>query len=206
MTFLDFIACLVQFLVFIPSAFLCYIPMKNHLRYNFVKIIIINTLMFSVLIPICSGLVVFFHIDGNIVLLPLLFIFFIVYNFTLKINISCSFTIFCDVCALMAFPSNFAYAFDAILHPHGNSIEFSWEAGLFQLGLTFLIVALVAYPVYRWGGKLIDSLCFPKIWTIALFFPIIFWLLCMVLIPHKYETLHINNIYPMYFMIFIIIK
>ena len=198
-----FVTKLIQFLVIIPAAFLCYLPMKNQLRYRPEKIFLLSILCLGITLPICSLIAAYFLLDTNFLLLPLLFLLFLCYHFTLKTTIWQNSTVFFSVCALAAFFGNFSYALDAGLHPLGKAAQFSWESTIFQFGQTIIIAGLITYPLYRYGSFMIDSPELSSIWHVFLPIPLIFLTINLIIIPHNYETIHTNNAFPMYLLMLI---
>ena len=197
---------LMQLLVIIPAAFLCYLPMKNQLKYIPVKIFLFFICILGIVLPVCSLISIYFHhLDMNFFSLPLLFLLFLCYCFTLKTSIWQNSTVFFSICALTAFFANFSYALDAWLYPSGTTAQFGWEATIFQLGLTFVIAGLLTYPLYRYGSLMIDSQELFPIWPVFLPIPIIFLTLNFIIIPHNYGTINTNNAFPMYILMLIFI-
>jgi len=123
---------------------------------------------------------------------------FFIYHKTLQVHISQSLSIFCSICTLMGFPGNFAYGFDAWLHPTQRSAEFSPEAALFQFALSCVIAALVAYPLFHFEAFLIKNLEFYNVWYIKATMSLIFLALNLTFIPHQYQTLYVNNVFPVF--------
>lgn len=201
MTIFNYFTSIFQFLVLIPFAFLCYMPMKNQLKYSLFKIFVAVLMTFSIVIPISTFILVYFNINGNMILFPFIILFFFLYHNTLKTERIQNLTIYCFICALMAFPADFSYGFDAWLYPNGNAANFGWESGILQFAISSGLAILTAYPLNRWGSFLIDNLKFKKIWYIMLPFPLVFLLIAIMFIPHKYETMHTNNIFILFFVI-----
>lgn len=184
-----------EYLVLIPGAVLCYLPMKNQLKLNPLKI---GALFTAVLVPCVfffAWLTSFLQMETNVVMVPLLVLCFYAYYRTLKTDLSRSFTVFVSVCTLMTFPSQFASAFDALRNPTGSVSQFSVEAALLQMFLSCLIVALLAYPTLKYISWLIDNLAHPKIWYSMLFFSSMFLVFQFLVIPHQYATLHVGQVF-----------
>ncbi len=197
----DYASKLLQYLVIFPAALLCYLPMKEKCKYSFLRIFILSMAIGLPLILGASWISACFSLDTNIFLFPLMLLFFLIYQATLTVGLGRSLTVFALVCALMAFPSNYSFAFDSWLHPYGTADQFSWEAALFQLGLSLAFAALLAYPFSHWGSRLINSLDFSRIWFTVLPIPLVFLIINLCAIPHKYETMHTNNVFNMYILV-----
>ena len=102
--------------------------------------------------------------DLNRILFPSLVLFFFLYRRTVDLDLPRALAIYVGVCAIETFPMQFAYAFDAFLHPASGAADLSPEAALFQLGLSCLLLAAFAYPATRYFKGTVDSLDVPKIW------------------------------------------
>lgn len=196
----DSLNILLQFLVFLPFSLLCYLPMKNHLKrsrgFLFRRILLILSIVAAVG-TLCSS---FFHLNTNLFFVILIITFFLWYQNTLDICLECALVVYISVCDLMAFTGNLSYVFDAGLHPLSTAAEFSLEASLFRFVFASVLVLLIFYPVHRFGTHLIDSLDFHNIWSIFLPIPLSFLIFNLITIPHKYETLYTNNVFPMYLL------
>ena len=150
------LSALPHFLVLLPSAASCYYTMKNQMRYSLFKTAVLCT---AVLLPyafFCSCLCALLQININIILLPSLILFFFPYRHTVTANLPKCLAVYVGVCAVQTFPAQFAYAFDAFLHPASGAADFSMEAAFFQLGLSCLVAAAFAWPACRLFFKIVD--------------------------------------------------
>lgn len=62
---MNFLASFVQFLVLIPAALLCYLPMKTKLRYSPARTAGLFGLVYLFFIPAAAWILTFFHIGAN---------------------------------------------------------------------------------------------------------------------------------------------
>ena len=179
-----------QFLVLLPSAISCYYTMKNQLRYTLPKTVLIclaAILPYSILTALlCTT----FSIDANLVFLPSLIAFFFVFRYTVTASLPKCIAVYVGVCAVQSFPAQFAYAFDAFLHPMSGAADFSVEAAFFQLVLSCLIAAAFAWPACRLFFQIVDCLDIPKIWYFTILLSSIFLIFNIVAVPQSYTTLH----------------
>lgn len=197
----EFFMRMFQLSVIIPAAFLCYLPMRNQLKYRLQTTIGATAALLAVTVPGSSYFSMLLDVDINSFLLPMLLLFFLFYHFMLKATLSQTLVVFCSVCALMAFPSNFAYAYDAWLHPLSSSAQFSPQATVFQLVLTLAMTALCACPLYRCGRRMIDNSDLSHVWYLFLPLPLVFFLFNMIMIPRNYQTIHIGRVFPSFHVI-----
>lgn len=185
-----FISTLLQLLILLPGAASCYLPIKSRIKYSLAKT---AALCLTVILPYSVAATFFctlFSIDVNIVLFPSLVLFFFLYRRTVTLDLSCSLAIYVGVCAIETFPAQFAYSFDAWLHPSSGAANFSPEAALFQLGLSFLLFLAFIYPATQHFQWTVDRLNFPKIWYSTVALSSIFLILNILSVPLSYSTLY----------------
>lgn len=197
----EYLAKIFQFLALVPAAALFFLPMKNQLRYRPLRLFVMTVSVFAVSSVICAWIALRLGLTLSSFLFPLLPVFFFLYHKTVRTDLARSLCVFFTVCALLSFPSNFAYAYDAWLYPSGRAADFSCRASLFYFGFSLALALLVAYPLARFGSRLIERLNIPQVWFTFLPVPVCFLIFNILLIPHKYETLHTNNVFPIYLAI-----
>ena len=200
----EFFLEMIQFCVMIPAAIICYLPMKNQLKLSKLKIILYIFVVFCISLPIITYLCFLLNCDANVMLLPLLVLFFLFYQFTLKTDFFRSFTVFLFSCVVSTFPADFAYTFDAWLHPHNTSTQFSWQAALFQLIFISILTVFLSIPLQKWGSKLVDTINIPDVWVSIMSVSMIFFLLNIAIIPHNYSTLYVGRCFLLYIIILIV--
>ncbi len=194
------LSALPQFLVLLPSAASCYYTMKNQLRYTPLKTILLGM---AVLLPyslFCSCLCAMLQIDVNTVLLTSLILFFFPYRHTVTASLPKCLAVYVGVCAVQTFPAQFAYSFDAYLHPASGAADFSVEAAFIQLGLSCLVAAAFALPACRYFYQMVDCLDTPKIWYLTVFLSSVFFVMNVLSVPKSYSTLHAGRmtfLFPM---------
>ncbi len=200
-----FFKLLPQFFILAPAALLCYLPMKDKLKYSRGELMIMCAAVFVPYSAIADALCLFFKTDMNIILIPSFILFFIFYRYTVNANMAQTLCVFAGVCTLMTFPAQFSYAFDAWLHPDSNAAEFSLEASLFQLGVSLIITGAMAYPCARIYSKLVNKMSYPQVWYPLLAVHAILFLFNMLMIPHSYKTLYTGRSFAMFIALEIII-
>ena len=194
------LAALPQFLVLLPSAASCYYTMKNQTRHTLRRTAALCT---AVLLPyafLCSFFCALLRIDVNIILLPSLILFFFPYRCTVTVSLPKCLAVYVGVCAVQTFPAQFAYAFDAFLHPESGAADFSVEAAFFQLGLSCLVAAAFAWPACGLFFRIIDCLDIPKIWYSTVLLSAVFLLFNIAAVPHYYQTLHTGRIFFLFLL------
>ena len=112
---------ILDYLSFLPPAFLCFLPMKDLLRYNRRKTLaIVGGAMLTAMLALGWGQYRFV-MDSNLVLLPMLAVCFFAYNSCQRATTWQSLSILCASAALMSIMSNMAIC--------SGALWFSREAG-----------------------------------------------------------------------------
>lgn len=189
-----------QFLALLPIAASCYLPAKNQMRYTPLKT---AGMCFTLLLP-CSLLGAWLHgtfeINVNTLLLLCLILFFLFYRRTLKTDLPRALAVFVGVCAVQTFPLQFAYAFDARLHPLSGAGQISKEAALLQLILACLMPIVAARPSLRHSAWAVDNLDIPKVWYLTVALSAVFLIFNVLAVPHSYSTLYAGRMYSLFLL------
>lgn len=195
---MEIFTAVLQFIIIIPAAILCYLPMGNHLAYSRRRIAILCGQTFAFFLLVTVGIMLFFHTDANVTLIPALLLFFYVYRRTLNASLPRELAVFMFVCSLMSFACIFSYVFDAWMHPLSGYLDFSWQAGVFQGALAFLMLLCFAFPFKKYFQRLIDRPGLDRVWYVTVPVSSIFLILNFMFIPHSYQTLYVNRIFPIF--------
>lgn len=185
----------------IPAGVLCMAPMKNHLRYSFRKVILLMMLLFFTVLPLGALFIYLFDLEPNFILLPIMAICFVAYSKVVTTNIAQTTAIFVYVSAIMSVFSNFASAIDAIYEPGGGAAFITPVYIISCISISVLGV-LILYPLLgRYARFLIDNMAERNIWWITSVISGMFMSVNISMIPQKYETLHVNNIFRTFILI-----
>ncbi|MBO4373485.1 MAG: GHKL domain-containing protein [Lachnospiraceae bacterium] len=188
-------------LVFIPAALLCYLPMKNRLKYGRKKTILGMSFALCVFIPLLALVDTVFNAGYNMLFIPVLIIFLFIYHETLSTPFSQTLAVFVLICAFFSFNSNFSNVYDAFLHPAATIEDYSLQAAVFQFISGLIFAALLFLPLARYGSWLIDNFRIGKVWYIGTGVSAIFLAFNLLIIPKRYETLHVNNMARVFFTV-----
>ena len=199
-------------LILIPSIIMCYLPFKNHLKYRTMPLLLTMSGIIVILSAISSIITLTLDVDKTFSFLLLVFILYFIYEQTLVAELSKSLAIFLWMCALMSIIINAVFGYDAIVNPASNSDTFNIETTFIKLTLSFFIVAVFWSPLYDHGSNLVDMLTISKIWIITMPVSIIFVALNLLIMPTKYSSLYVDDIFATFwglligmFFIFIIL-
>ncbi len=185
----------------IPAAFLCFVPMRNQMRYSVAKTVKITvpTLLSALIMMTIADYC--FPIPPNALLFVCLMLFFIMYHCMLNVHVSKSLAIFSYMCVAMALISNYSIMFDALLHPDSGADYFSIEGSIFQMVLSVIVAALMFFPTRKYGTILIDKLEIPNVWLTVVILAAVFLTGNVVIRPLKYQTLYTNKVFLAYVMV-----
>lgn len=174
------LSIVLDYLSFIPPAFLCFQPMKAQLRYGLRKTLaIVGGTMFCAML--LFGWVQFhFALDANLVLLPVLIVCFFAFKHCQKATLWQSLSVMCASLALMSMLSNIAICSGVLLF-YGNDHIVLYMT-LLQLGYNTLLSALLAYPYGRFGSFIVNEVRKDRIWKTMLLFSGIVFLYNMLLL------------------------
>ena len=194
-TFLEEIS---QYLIIIPSAVMCYLPMHKKLRYPAWKTAAAELLMLAVMMPIMALVRIKTGIGINAVLMPALIICFFVYRRTVTAGFMQSLAVYIATMMLVAFPSSFSVLYDAYLHPDSTLAEYSVEANIFSIILTCLMVLLFGYPLAKRGAELTECLVIEKVWGLTIPVSLMVIMIGMFTQPLYYSTLYVGRVFAVY--------
>ena len=195
------LSALPQFLVLLPSVASCYYTMKNQLRFTLRKTVI---LCVAVLLPysiLCSCFCARFGVEVRLIFLLSLVLLFFLFRRTVVSDLPRCLAIYVGVCAVQAFPAQFAYALDAFLHPASGAADFSVEAAFFELGLSCFIAAAFAWPACRYFFQIVDSLDLPVIWYSTIALSTVFLVFNIIAVPKSYDTLHTGRMFHLFLLL-----
>lgn len=189
------LAAWLQFLMVMPSAVSCYLPMRNQLRGSPAATV---RLCAAVLLPyslLAAWLMVLLHLDSpEAVLIPSLVPLFFLYQRTLRCDVSKSLAVFVGVFAMQTFPAQFARSLDSLLNPQIVVATLSVPAASFQLGLSVLLAAAFAWPELRWFRRMVDELNLPRVWYATTGISALFLAGNLLAVPRFYSTLRVARL------------
>ena len=195
MTVSGYLAELTSYLPFLPSAVLCYCPMKHQLKLKKTQIFLCIFIFFITLIPIAAYLKCRFSLSDNFFTFPMLILFFLFFQFSVCANFSQSLAVFVFVCALLSFSSNFTNGYDAARYPDSAVFISRVDTSLFHFGVSLLMLLLLTLPLMQYGSFLIDSLSSPKVWYMTVLISGTFLGVNILVIPQRHETLYLNRMF-----------
>ena len=203
MTIRGYLIVLSSYLVLIPAAILCLLPMKNQfkrsLRFTMTTTgtVLFVSIMFMALISYC------FDLSTNMVLLPAMIGLYFLYHASLRLPHYKSAAIFVYVTAYMSILSDAAHGFTALIYENLSGEQQLFYYSLFQVGLAALFTVLTSRVMTKQGSMLVDSPALSRVWYATMPISAVVTVICLCAIPQKYETLYVNNIFRVFWVILI---
>ncbi len=185
---------LLEYFVLIPSAILCYLPMKRQIRDPLHLLFLRGVPVFVALSVLGALAESYFSLDANSILFPVLMGCFAFYAHSIKSAISKAVVIFVDVMALMSILANFAACFDAARHPELGINSASMDYTLFLLALSTIVAIPIGFFFGKYGSLLVERLHLANVWLMTLPFSGAILMINIFMRPLKYETFYVNRV------------
>ena len=189
---------LFSYTVVFPAMVLCYLPMRDQLRLPLPGLGLLFAGIYCVLSTVGSYLTCRFGLDNNTLFYPVLIIFFLFYHATVRVDLSRSLCIFVSICALMSFASNIAAAFECAFFPDTQINQVSPINTIFTLGFGTVMAVTLAFPLLRYGSKLINEFALKHIWYVMACLMGGFLLINIGLQPTYYSVLREGTVFISY--------
>ena len=190
-----------DYLSFLPPAFLCFLPMKDLLRYSRRRTLAIvgGAMLASMLV--LGWLQFRFDLESNTVLLPMLAVCFFAYRKCQRATVWQSLSIFCASVALMSILSNMATCSGALWFG-AEAADAGLHTPLFQLCFNAVFSAALAVPYARIGSYIVREAHQNRVWQMMLLFSVFVFAANMLLLP--IEDAVIGNTAETVFMLLVL--
>ena len=189
---------LFSYTVVLPAFVLCYLPMRDQLRLPLPGLGLLFAGIYCLLSAAGSYLTCRFGLDNNTLFYPVLIIFFLFYHATVRVDLSRSLCVFVSICALMSFASNIAAAFECAFFPDAQLNQVSPINTIFTLGFGTVMAVTLAFPLLRFGTKLINEFALKHIWYVMAWLMGGFLLINIGLQPTYYSVLREGTVFISY--------
>ena len=196
-----------EFTVLIPGVLLAYLPVRSSLKQTPKKLAVWMLPLLIICSCFCGFACYRFHLSTRSVLLPLLFVLFVLYHNTLLISLWKSVSIFLAVCAVFSCFNSLSRAASAMLNFGSEHLAFS---GFSTFGILYnlfciLFVLLIWYPASHSVKEMVEDENLAQTWYVFWILPLIFIGLNLFMIP-KYEgTLYTGRILQGYIVISLVL-
>lgn len=190
---MDILRPMLELTSVLPSAVVCYLPMKGHLKIRCWKLVLLGIpalLLWAAL----GGVVCWrYGLDDKVWMLPSLAAAAPFFCKTIKLSAWKSGSVFLAVCAVMSCVSNLAIAADALLAPNNHSPWLTLPAAGIYVLMCWALVGAVWYPSTHASRWLLSEMEMPGTWYVFWMLPVAFVGLNVVIRPRHYETLYTNR-------------
>lgn len=179
-----------EFTVLIPGVLLAYLPVRSSLKQTPKKLAVWMLPLLIICSCFCGFACYRFHLSTRSVLLPLLFVLFVLYHNTLLISLWKSVSIFLAVCAVFSCFNSLSRAASAMLNFGSEHLAFS---GFSTFGILYnlfciLFVLLIWYPASHSVKEMVEDENLAQTWYVFWILPVLVIGLNLALIP-KYNTI-----------------
>lgn len=159
----EFLKGLFSFSIIIPASIMCYLPMKNQLKFSVKKIALLLAGAFVIIATVSSLITVLFNIRTiNTVLMPDMIICFLLFRYTVKTDFAKTLFVFLSVICLFSTFSLFTYEIESFYKPEMDyGISFSFD--LLFMGISLFFMAILAYPMLKYYSWMIDNIKYKKL-------------------------------------------
>lgn len=190
----QYLICLFSYLLMIPGGLICYAPMQDQLRYSGKKVFLADAGIFVITAPIVALAECFIDVGYDLLFLVYILFVYMIYHKTLYVSPAKSLMIFSSAMVWMAYSANLTVFFDRKIHPEGP-LDYDIISSVIQLAISCVMTALLFYPMRRFGSRLISEFNDQKVWFLGSIISLIFIIINLFIIPQKYETLCVNNVF-----------
>ena len=198
MDFDRYFSILISWLYVLPWGILCIAPMKGKLRLGFRLTLGGMLFMSAAILPVAALIPCCFNVKPNAVLLPVLVLYFIAYRISVTATTAQAAAIFLFVGAFMSVATNLAYAVDAAYHPEGGAGDNLMTFALCRLLFSIMLPVVFYHMMKTHAGFLINHMKKHYIWAMRSVISGTFLIINVIMIPQKYETLYVNNIFTVF--------
>lgn len=200
----DFYTALMSLLCVIPAAAMCFYPMRDQIICSRKKLVMSMIAVFGTMLPSGAFICTLFSLDLNLVLIPLLLLFGVLFNIFTKVSFSCSIAIFMWVLCIMSILSSAAIAIDSRFNPNIGAPTTSFEYAAIQLSFATFAAVVTARPAKKYSTKLVNDFKLKKVWLITVPITGMLYFFNIFIRPRKYETLYVNRTFDAYICVIVV--
>lgn len=195
----EWLSMLLQFLILVPGALSCYLPVKNRLRFSEGKTLALCCSA-AVLFSFASASVVtVWNIEPNAVWIPILVVSFFLYRRTVRLDLPRTLAIYAGVCAIETFPVQFGIIADMYFKSEAEGMTMQGCAVL--LGSSCLMLAAFVLPAQKRFSKAVEELDMPKLWYSTTVISAVFFVYNILVTPVSYDVVRnsrLRFLFPMF--------
>lgn len=196
MTGVLFYQIMMSSLPLLMGAYLCYLPMREHLKLPARKLYFLTAGVLLVYIPL-SSLIMAAHplMNHNLLFMAALAVLFIPYRLSLNLNCWKVAGTYMMVISAFCFTNLYTHYFTALRYPHGQASDTSWLSCFINLALNLIMTFVLTFPLkhhFAWMTVHVDSV---GMWKTVTLWAGIFTLSSFAMIPYYYDTLWVGRVF-----------
>ncbi len=195
----EWFSCLLQFLILVPGALSCYLPVKNRMRFSAKKTIALCCSAAVLFSFAAASAVTVWDVSPNTVGMPILAISFFLYRQTVRLDFPRALAIYVGVCAIETFPVQFGNIADMYFNSDTEIMTLQGCAVL--LGSSCLMLAAFVLPARERFSKAVDELDMPKLWYSTTVISVTFLVFNILAVPASYDVVRgsrLRFLFPMF--------
>lgn len=195
----EWLSMLLQFLILVPGALSCYLPVKNLMRFSEGKTLALCCSAAVIFSFLAASAVTAWNIEPNAVGIPILVISFFLYRRTVRLDLPRSLAIYVGVCAIETFPVQFGTIVDMYFKSETEGMTLQGCAVL--LGCSCLMLAAFARPARERFSKAVEELDMPKLWYSTTVISAVFLVYNILVTPVSYDVVRnsrLRFLFPMF--------
>lgn len=196
----EWFSMLLQFLILVPGALSCYLPIKNRLRFSVGKTIALCCSTAALFSFIAASVVTVWGVNANAIGIPMIAISFFLYRQTVRLDLPRALAIYVGVCAIETFPVQFGTIAD-IYFFQSETEDMTLPGGIVLLGSSCLMLMAFARPARKRFSKAVDELDMPRLWYSTTIISAIFLVFNILATPMSYDVIRnsrLRFIFPMF--------
>lgn len=195
----EWLSMLLQFLILVPGALSCYLPVKNRTRFSEGKTLVLccsAAVLFSLA---AASAVTVWDIEPNAVGIPVLVVSFFLYRRTVRLDLPRALAIYVGVCAIETFPVQFGTIADMYFKSEAEGMTLQGCAVL--LGSSCLMLAAFVRPARKRFSNAVEELDMPKLWYSTTVISAILLIYNILVTPVSYDVVRSSRLrflFPMF--------
>lgn len=194
----EWLSMLLQFLILIPGALSCYLPLKNRMRFSEGKTLALCCSAAVLFSFAAASAVTVWNIEPNAIGIPILAVSFFLYRRTIRLDLPRSLAIYVGVCAIETFPVHFGTIVDMYFKHEAEGMTLQ---GCFaMLGFSCLMLAAFVLPARKRFSRAVEELDMPKLWYSVTVISAVFLVFNVLASPVSYDVVRdsrLRFLFPM---------
>ena len=169
----------------IPAVYMCYMPVMDELRIGRKRLLAEIGLSLLIIVPGASAFCAWQDIVTNMLMLPMLPLFFFYYCRTVRLSVWQCLLLFCNACMLMAFCTTMVNYLMAPWEAQMAYGPFSLQSALLCLGLACATAALYRLILRRHICWLLTNLQKESFWRVLWLLPMLSAIMMLLYVPEN---------------------